>query len=159
MMAQAEKDEDGSGGGGLVLLDVRAEEEFQRGHIPGASNVPIAELRGEVAAGFARRGGAVVVVVVGSNDTRSLQACVRLSSVYRVPRVSRAGFGLVSRSSSATSQPAALPSAVVIVVCCYCPCSRGCVSRWFAHRCYTTSRARLGSPAGKQTRVRLGRYE
>jgi len=33
---------------GSVLLDVRTPEEFSQGHVPGARNIPIDELRGRL---------------------------------------------------------------------------------------------------------------
>jgi rhodanese-related sulfurtransferase len=36
------------GKGGVVILDVRPQEEYEAGHIPGAVSMPLAELRGRI---------------------------------------------------------------------------------------------------------------
>lgn len=53
-------------------------------HIPGAINIPLIELTGGAVSELK---AASRVVVIGSDDMRSQQACVRLSKVYRLPEV------------------------------------------------------------------------
>lgn len=70
---------------GVLLLDVRSKGEFGGGHVPGALNVPLDELRGSVAKSLALEPRPLVVI--GSGDVRSAQACVRLARVFGAPRV------------------------------------------------------------------------
>ena len=38
----------GEGTGGLQLLDVREPREYERGHLPGAVNIPLSQLAGRL---------------------------------------------------------------------------------------------------------------
>ncbi|KAG1662646.1 hypothetical protein FOA52_009631 [Chlamydomonas sp. UWO 241] len=85
--------EDGAGGSGsgsgsssgaqaIVLIDVRAREEFDDGHVPGCANIPLGSLTGDAARTLVAGSRAIVVIGSGEGDTRSAQACVRLARVY-----------------------------------------------------------------------------
>ncbi|KAL6762591.1 Rhodanese-like domain-containing protein [Haematococcus lacustris] len=67
----------------LVLLDVRSEQEWETGHVPGSSHLPIKQLTGQAAAELA----AQPVLVWGTGDYRGSQACVRLTRVYSAQHV------------------------------------------------------------------------
>jgi len=82
-----------------VLLDVRSAEEFAASHVPGSTNVPLNQLRGSCAAELAAPPRPLLVV--GSGDVRSAQACVRLSRVYGAMQVSHFEGGLAEYAQHA----------------------------------------------------------
>jgi rhodanese-related sulfurtransferase len=54
-----------------MLVDVRSPREFQSGHIPGAVNVPLGELKSRQAELEAGRGGLYVVCQSGGRSAKA----------------------------------------------------------------------------------------
>lgn len=64
-----------------LLLDVRTQEEFVDGHVPGAKNVPLDELSAKVREGKLDEYKDKAIAVICQMGSRSAQATVRLSKV------------------------------------------------------------------------------
>ncbi|KAL0019378.1 hypothetical protein WJX77_002139 [Trebouxia sp. C0004] len=67
----------------LLIVDVRSSEEFTHSHVSEAQSVPLQQLDSSIA----NEWRSMTVVVTGSGDTRSQQACTRLSKVYKLMSV------------------------------------------------------------------------
>ncbi|KAL3158633.1 hypothetical protein ABBQ32_011383 [Trebouxia sp. C0010 RCD-2024] len=67
----------------LVVLDIRSKDEYKQGHLPMAQHVPLQHLSADAAKQWQLK----TVVVVGSSDSRSQQACIRLSQVFQIQSV------------------------------------------------------------------------
>lgn len=67
----------------LLIVDVRSSEEYTKSHLSEAQSVPLQQLDSTIADEWRSK----TVVVTGSGDTRSQQACTRLSKVYKLSSV------------------------------------------------------------------------
>lgn len=67
----------------LLMVDVRSKEEYDHGHVSDSQTVPLQQLDASTADQWRQK----TVVVMGSGDTRSQQACTRLSKVYKLESV------------------------------------------------------------------------
>lgn len=67
----------------LLIVDVRSSEEYTGSHVSEAQSVPLQQLDSNIADEWRSK----TVVVTGSGDTRSQQACTRLSKVYKLVSV------------------------------------------------------------------------
>lgn len=73
------------------LIDVRSEEEFREGHVPGARNLSLDRLSVAVRAG--ELDPQKPVAVICASGGRSAQACVRLSKVFQFTKVTNVKGG------------------------------------------------------------------
>ncbi|HET7480640.1 MAG TPA: rhodanese-like domain-containing protein [Rubrobacteraceae bacterium] len=64
-------------GGGVLLVDVREDEEWREGHLPGAVHAPLSEFGKEVSRSFAGR-EVVVYCRSGRRSARVVERLVRM---------------------------------------------------------------------------------
>lgn len=83
--------------GEVVLLDVRAREDFAQGHIPGAVNIPGSQVQARLAE-VRRLGRLPVVYCACPNEFTSLEAARALHSAGVDARVLAGGYGAFLRS-------------------------------------------------------------
>lgn len=76
---------------GFVLLDVRSEEAFARGHVPGAVHLPHDRIGDETLAGFPAE-ALFVVYCSGPHCNGSTRAAIRLSRLGRPTKEMIGGF-------------------------------------------------------------------
>ena len=74
---------------GLAVLDVRTQQEFNIGHVPGALNIPLDSLSDAVRMGSLDNLKELqrTICVICASGGRSAQATVRLSRVFGFPDV------------------------------------------------------------------------
>lgn len=97
-ISPAEVEELLDAGADVRIVDIRSREEFERGHVPGSENVPLADLPNEIE----RFDGARHVVTVCPHGQASVQAARLVASYEGVPddaRVESMAGGLTAWES------------------------------------------------------------
>ena len=62
---------------GYILLDVRTKEEYESGYIPGAINIPLSDINGNVVSSLPEK--SQIILVYCRSGNRSRQASDKLS--------------------------------------------------------------------------------
>ncbi|KAK9812602.1 hypothetical protein WJX72_000345 [[Myrmecia] bisecta] len=69
-------------GAGVLVLDVRSDDEYASGHVPGALNMPLDRLSAAVKGGELEQHKEQSISVICASGSRSAQATVRLTKVF-----------------------------------------------------------------------------
>ena len=64
---------------GYILLDVRTKEEYESGYIPGAINIPLSDINGNVVSSLPEK--SQIILVYCRSGNRSRQASDKLSTL------------------------------------------------------------------------------
>ena len=82
---------------GLAVLDVRTQQEYNVGHVPGAINIPLDGLSDAVRSGCldSLKEPKRTLCVICASGSRSAQATVRLTRVFGFPDVVNVAGGTI----------------------------------------------------------------